>query len=532
MRWWGWATRDRAAGLRRMRSRTCARASAWPSARARPSRSRTSRSRRQRSPSSARGAARGRRARERARRYAERVAPRRRQGYPTSCACALATRTAPRRGRAARGPRAGSRGARGVRARTGCCRSLRGRHERRRRPRAAAGRARERRRARYAASGRGPRASTRVAARDRRRWDQGAGAREPPRRARTHARPLPQSYEFVSLGGCAATRSAGQASSGYGLDREDDPRPAHVRARGRRRARPRARERRRTDLRALLVGSEGTLGVICELSLRARVAPADRAYEGCSSRRSTPAFRPARARTAHAVPEVARLSDEEETRMSLALAGVRGAKDRLGGCTLGCAAIAAAALRSRLRGRGERGLDEAQARARARAPCGRPVRGCIAGEAWRRARFAAPYLRDELLTHGVMVETLETATQWSNLAGYARRRARAFASARRAATPVLVMCHVSHLYETGASLYFTFIARQREGEEIASGARRRRRRAGDLRQRRHDHPPPRRRSRSRAVDGARGRFGGIAALRALKSELDPAGVMNPGKLLV
>ena len=67
-----------------------------------------------------------------------------------------------------------------------------------------------------------------------------------------------------------------------------------------------------------------------------------------------------------------------------------------------------------------------------------------------------------------MVETLETATQWSNLAAPARRGRERDRAARSAAqgTPGLVMCHVSHVYETGASLYFTFLARQREGEEI------------------------------------------------------------------
>ncbi len=63
-----------------------------------------------------------------------------------------------------------------------------------------------------------------------------------------------------------------------------------------------------------------------------------------------------------------------------------------------------------------------------------------------------------------MVETLETATQWSNLSALHRDGERRRSPRRCAAcgTPGLVMCHVSHLYETGASLYFTFLARQRE----------------------------------------------------------------------
>ena len=155
------------------------------------------------------------------------------------------------------------------------------------------------------------------------------------------------------------------------------------------------------------------------------------------------------------------------------------------------------------------------------------------GQAWLAGRFAAPYLRDELLTHGVLVETLETATQWSNLQHLHGAVSRAIADALRAyGTPGLVMCHVSHLYETGASLYFTLLARQREGDEIAQwravkeAASRAIVEGGGTITHHHavgrDHAPW-----MRSEVGERGR----AALRALKSELDPAAIMNPGKLI-
>ena len=197
--------------------------------------------------------------------------------------------------------------------------------------------------------------------------------------------------------------------------------------------------------------------------------------------------------------------------MSLALAGTGGLKGRLGRAYLGARGYGERVPGDpRLRGRAAGGR-RAGARGRCelvRATAAGCASGARPGEAWLRGRFAAPYLRDELLTHGVMVETLETATQWSNLqrAAPRGRRARSRARWRRSGTPGLVMCHVSHLYETGASLYFTFIARQREGEEIEQWrAVKRRRRRGDRRRRRHDHPPPRGRARPRAVDGARDR---------------------------
>ena len=94
------------------------------------------------------------------------------------------------------------------------------------------------------------------------------------------------------------------------------------------------------------------------------------------------------------------------------------------------------------------------------------------------------------------------------------------------------MCHVSHLYETGASLYFTLLARQREGQEIgqwravkdaASAAI-----LGGGGTITHHHAVGR--DHARWMEEEVG-ITGVAALRALKSELDPAGIMNPGKLL-
>ena len=89
------------------------------------------------------------------------------------------------------------------------------------------------------------------------------------------------------------------------------------------------------------------------------------------------------------------------------------------------------------------------------------------GRSWLKGRFAAPYLRDDMLDRGVMVETLETATTWTNLHvlyGAVKQALDGALTAR--GTPPLVICHVSHLYRSGASLYFTFLARQERGAEL------------------------------------------------------------------
>jgi alkyldihydroxyacetonephosphate synthase len=350
---------------------------------------------------------------------------------------------------------------------------------------------------------------------------------------------FPQSFEYVSLGGCAATRSAGQASSGYGA--------IEKMILGLRLAAPAAEialpaipaSAAGPGMRQLLVGSEGTLGVISELDLHVRPAPRERIYEGVFFEDFAAGEETLRllARE-HALPDVTRLSDEQETRMSLALAGTAGVKDRLGRAYLrlrgyggGCLAIL-----------GFEGDGEELACRRRRAHAIVSQNGGLAvgrapGEAWLKSRFAAPYLRDELLTHGVMVETLETAAQWSDVAALHRSVSAAIVSALSGggaggAGEPLVMCHLSHVYETGASLYFTLLARQREGDELGQW-RAVKQAAGEAIMagggtitHHHgvgrDHAP----WMAREIGD-----GGVQALRALKAQLDPAGIMNPGKLL-
>jgi alkyldihydroxyacetonephosphate synthase len=345
----------------------------------------------------------------------------------------------------------------------------------------------------------------------------------------------PQSFQYVSLGGCAATRSAGQASSGYGaIERmvlglrvsapagEIDLPAIPASAAG-------------PSLRQLLIGSEGTLGVISELSLRVREAPSERTYEGVFFEDFSAGVEVLRELAQQgASPDVARLSDGQETRMSLALAGSGGVKGRLGRLYLGARGYREGCLAIFGFEGSPRDAHARRARALQVARGGGGLRvGRSPGEAWRAERFNAPYLRDELLTHGVMVETLETATQWSNLQRLHGAVARAIdAALKDCGTPGLVMCHVSHLYETGASLYFTFVARQREGEEIAQwrsvkeAASRAIVHGGGTITHHHavgrDHAPW---MREEVGDT------GTAALRALKAQLDPAGIMNPGKLI-
>jgi alkyldihydroxyacetonephosphate synthase len=175
-----------------------------------------------------------------------------------------------------------------------------------------------------------------------------------------------------------------------------------------------------------------------------------------------------------------------------------------------------------------RGVSETIMRSNRLAPL-----GGAPGRSWERGRYQGPYLRDELMDRGYLVETLETAHTWTHLADLRRQVSVAIAAAlERQETPAIVTCHLSHAYRDGASLYFTFIARRRPGEEIEQWRAAKTAAceaivdAGATITHHHavgrDHAPY-----MRAEVGALG----LEALQAVKDRLDPAGIMNPGKLL-
>jgi alkyldihydroxyacetonephosphate synthase len=344
---------------------------------------------------------------------------------------------------------------------------------------------------------------------------------------------FPQSYAYASIGGYVATRSAGQASTGHGRIDENVhavrlATPAGDLAFGRSPATAAG-----PDLRGVAVGSEGLLGVITEATLRVAHAPEVEVHEAVAVRSFAEGSALLRDLIQSGVaPDVCRLSDEDETRVFAQQSeGLKGRAFRgwlrLRGYGDGCLVILGwdgpadrVALRRSLARRVLAGHDVLRL-------------GTRPGDAWAHGRFNGPYLRDELMDRGIMVETLETATTWT-------RQAELHAAVRRAlsdaladhGTPAVVLCHVSHLYEAGCSLYFTWICRQAVGAELEqwrdakTAACRAIVEAGGTITHHHavgtDHRP--------YMADEVGDLG-VALLRAMKDVVDPTGVLNPGKLI-
>ncbi|MFR9794871.1 FAD-binding oxidoreductase [Streptomyces sp. MS06] len=336
---------------------------------------------------------------------------------------------------------------------------------------------------------------------------------------------FPQSYEWATLGGFAATRSSGQASAGYGRFDEMVLGLTLATPEGTLETGRAPRSAAGPDLRQLVLGSEGAFGVVTSVTVRVRPVPQVRHYEGwrfASFEEGTAALR--RLAQDGPRPTVLRLSDETETLIGLAQPDDIGSLDARS--SAGCTAIL-----------GFEGTPEDTAHRRAgaadmlRGSGGTPLGG-EPGRRWAEGRYSAPYLRDSLLEAGAFAETLETAAFWSRLPElYGSVRAALTSTLTDAGTPALVMCHISHVYENGASLYFTVVSAQ-GADPVAHWTRAKHAAndavlaAGGTISHHHGVGTDHRDWYLREAGEL-----GIAALQAVKHRLDPAGLLNPGVLL-
>jgi alkyldihydroxyacetonephosphate synthase len=345
---------------------------------------------------------------------------------------------------------------------------------------------------------------------------------------------FPQSFEYSTLGGWIVTRSSGQQSRYYGRI-EGLLAGARVETPvGTLRIPTVPASSAGIDLREMLLGSEGRLGIVTEATVRVSALPEHESFHGL--------FFPDWNRAEHAVRTMAqaglgvsmlRLSNAAETFTTMQLAGdsgatralqrylsLRGARDEkcmlVAGVT-GTRDACAAALRA-LRAIASRD--------------GGIYIGRRLGDRWQHNRFRGVYVRNALWEHGYAVDTAETAVDWTRV-GSTMRDMEAAAREAFGEVPVHAYTHLSHVYAEGSSVYSTFIfpiAATYE-ENMERWARFKRavceaivaNRATISHQ--HgvgvDHKP--------YLAAEKGELG-IDAMRALFARFDPGATMNPGKL--
>ncbi len=370
----------------------------------------------------------------------------------------------------------------------------------------------------------------------------GAGARGPQIESSLRARGFtlghfPQSFEYSTLGGWIATRSSGQQSYYYGR-MEDLFAGGHLETpAGPLDLQPYPASAAGPDLRQLVLGSEGRLGLITRAVVRLRPLPEKEAFYGALFRHWEQGLQAVRAVAQARVPlSMLRLSDPLETEVSLMLAGLgrwrrlaEPALEMLGYSKGRCLLIFAAT-----------GSAQGVARARAQATAIFRRHGALPalatlGEAWRRNRFRGPYLRNTLWELGYAVDTLETAVPWSKVQPLAEAlRAGLNRALRSVGERGLITLHLSHIYPTGASLYLTAIFRR--GRDPAETLDRWQRLKGTANRVilqhggtiSHQHGVGM--DHLLAMEQEKGPLG-LALLEGALAALDPRRIMNPGKLL-
>ncbi len=370
----------------------------------------------------------------------------------------------------------------------------------------------------------------------------GAGVSGPHLEAQLRAREFtlghfPQSFEYSTLGGWIATRSSGQQAHYYGRIEDLFAGGRIVTPEGRLDLPPFPASAAGPDLRQIILGSEGRLGIITQATVRITPLPERERFHGV--------FFPTWEDGISAVKEVVRnalsvsmlrLTDSSETETTLALAGherlirllerllrARGIDE--GKCLLliGITGMSEAVRKTR-----RQALDITQSH-------GGVYVGRRMGNEWRRNRFLTPYLRNTLWDLGYAVDTLESAFTWRNLvpaAGMILDKLRG--GLESADEKVLSFAHISRAYPTGASLYLTCIFRLASDREETLERWRKLKTAASLAivanggtiSHQHgvgiDHLP--------FLEAEKGRLG-LQSLRALANTFDPNGIMNPGKLL-
>ncbi len=348
---------------------------------------------------------------------------------------------------------------------------------------------------------------------------------------------FPQSFEYSTLGGWVVTRSSGQQSLRYGRieqmfagGRIETPTgtltvatfPASAAG---------------TDLREMVLGSEGRIGILTEATVRVTPLPAQEEFHTIFFPDWDRAQDAVRAMVQAKVPlSMLRLANPVETLTTLTMAGHksligaletylgwRGCKDQKCLLMLGASGQPAGVRHA---------LKEAHRIARRHQGV---AIGQAMGKKWKENRFRNVYLRNALWLKGYAIDTVETACDWTRVKPMmlALESAATHALAQDG-EKVHTYTHLSHIYAQGASVYTTFAYRI-AGDYAKDLARWRRLKTavseaivanGGTISHQHgvgvDHAPY-----LEAEKGA----SGIAAMRSLFHHFDPSGMMNPGKLL-
>lgn len=349
---------------------------------------------------------------------------------------------------------------------------------------------------------------------------------------------FPQSWELSTVGGWVVTRSSGQQSLRYGrieqmfaggrvetpIGQWDIPTIPATSA--------------GLDLREMLMGSEGRMGILTEVKVRVTPLPETQIFQV--------AFAPNWEQARNAVQAIV------QTKIPLSMLRVSNATETFTGMRLSVSEKQVGLLDKllKLRGVGEEkcmitfGLTGTKQQVRAYRKQAKTVfkqykvvsvLGNMLGEKWEHGRFRFPYLRHPLWEMGYAVDTFETAVDWNNLDGYIQDAEDSIRNGLAdEGEKIHVFTHLSHLYPQGSSAYTTYIFRCADTyEETLARWKKLKRLASEAIVRNggtisHQHGVGR--DHAPYMPAEKGALG-MSAIQSAVKHFDPDARMNPGTLL-
>ena len=325
---------------------------------------------------------------------------------------------------------------------------------------------------------------------------------------------FPSSIYTSTVGGWVSTRSAGQLSTKYGKIEDMVVGLECVLPDGSRFVTPDApRSAAGPDFKQIMIGAEGTLGIITAAKLRIHRYPEHReflSFEFPDWNAATESVREIMQRGL--TPAVVRLYDEADTQLNASHMKIQ-VKGILG--VFVC--------------EGEQRLTEFEARKLAEICEGQGGRPLGEGPArrWWEHRYDVSYNMSKVLPNkGMVLDTIELAATWTALPELYEKVRAALAS-----EAMIVLCHLSHAYITGASLYFSIVARSESEDKVLE---------------KYDAIWKKAMDAAHACGSTISHHHGVGELKAkwmskehgalqdlyagLRAQLDPQGLLNPGKM--
>ena len=350
---------------------------------------------------------------------------------------------------------------------------------------------------------------------------------------------FPQSWELSTLGGWVASRSSGQQSLHYGRIENMFAGGIIETMNGTMTIPTIPASSAGPDIREMILGSEGRIGIITEVTVRITPVPEEEKFQVIFFPSWQIGINAARELIQQRVAlSMVRLSNPLET-TSLLYMGA------------GSDSSGVVALEKSL---SEKGIGEGKvmmtfgvtgSARHCETAYQLAIDHCAAlggfadqsglGENWAHGRFRAPYLRDPLGAEGYIVDTMETAVDWSKVSEAAENIEEAIRTALDdEGERVHAYTHLSHVYGQGSSIYTTYLFRIGESYELGKNRWMKLKKAGADQIVAHggtiSHQHGVGSDHKNYLAEEKGEFG-IAAIHSLCKQFDPYGQMNPGKLL-